>query len=87
MAIALVEGNPVVFKPAEQTPWCAQIIAEMFDDAGIPDGVFNMVQGFGDAGRHRRARRRQDRPFHRFRRGRPSHPRQARRRRRQARRL
>jgi aldehyde dehydrogenase (NAD+) len=50
MAIALVEGNTVVFKPAEQTPWCAQIIAEMFDDAGIPDGVFNMIQGFGDAG-------------------------------------
>ncbi|WP_418282534.1 aldehyde dehydrogenase family protein [Halorubrum sp. DTA98] len=50
MAIALVEGNTVVFKPAEQTPWCAQIIAEMFDDAGIPDGAFNMVQGFGDAG-------------------------------------
>src|SRR6056297_2521675 len=50
MAVALVEGNTVVFKPAEQTPWCAQIIAEMFEDAGIPDGVFNMVQGFGDAG-------------------------------------
>ncbi|WP_323171338.1 aldehyde dehydrogenase family protein [Natrialba sp. PRR66] len=50
MAIALVEGNTVVWKPAEQTPWCGQIIAEMFDDAGIPDGVFNMVQGFGDAG-------------------------------------
>jgi aldehyde dehydrogenase (NAD+) len=50
MAIALVEGNTVVFKPAEQTPLCAQVIAEMFDDAGIPDGVFNMVQGFGDAG-------------------------------------
>ncbi|WP_254533173.1 aldehyde dehydrogenase family protein [Natrinema gelatinilyticum] len=50
MAIALVEGNTVVWKPAEQTPWCGQIIAEMFDDAGIPDGVFNMVQGYGDAG-------------------------------------
>ena len=50
MAIALVEGNTVVFKPAEQTPWCAEIVAEMFDDAGIPDGVFNMVQGYGDAG-------------------------------------
>ncbi|WP_435349344.1 aldehyde dehydrogenase family protein [Haloarchaeobius sp. HRN-SO-5] len=50
MAVALVEGNTVVFKPAEQTPWCAQIIAEMFVDAGIPDGVFNLVQGFGDAG-------------------------------------
>ncbi|MFW5963525.1 MAG: aldehyde dehydrogenase family protein [Natronomonas sp.] len=50
MAVTLVEGNTVVWKPAEQTPWCGQIVAEMFDDAGIPDGVFNMVQGFGDAG-------------------------------------
>ncbi|AEH39148.1 aldehyde dehydrogenase family protein [Halopiger xanaduensis] len=50
MAVSLVEGNTVVWKPAEQTPWCAQIVAEMFEDAGIPDGVFNMVQGFGDAG-------------------------------------
>jgi aldehyde dehydrogenase (NAD+) len=50
MAVALVEGNTVVWKPAEQTPWCGQIIAEMFDDVGIPDGVFNMVQGFGDVG-------------------------------------
>ncbi|WP_460560250.1 aldehyde dehydrogenase family protein [Halorubrum pallidum] len=50
MAVTLVEGNTVVFKPAEQTPRCAQIIAEMFEDAGLPDGVFNMVQGFGDAG-------------------------------------
>jgi aldehyde dehydrogenase (NAD+) len=50
MAVALVEGNTVVWKPAEQTPWCGQIVAEMFEDAGVPDGVFNMVQGFGDAG-------------------------------------
>jgi aldehyde dehydrogenase (NAD+) len=50
MAVALVEGNTVVWKPAEQTPLCGQIIAEMFEDAGIPNGVFNMVQGFGDAG-------------------------------------
>ncbi|PSQ31302.1 aldehyde dehydrogenase [Halobacteriales archaeon SW_6_65_46] len=50
MAVALVEGNTVVFKPAEQTPWCGQILAEMFVDAGIPDGVFNMVQGFGECG-------------------------------------
>jgi aldehyde dehydrogenase (NAD+) len=50
MAVTLVEGNTVVFKPAEQTPWCGQIIAEMFEDAGIPEGVFNLVQGFGDAG-------------------------------------
>ncbi|ESP87860.1 aldehyde dehydrogenase family protein [Candidatus Halobonum tyrrellensis] len=50
MAVSLVEGNTVVWKPAEQTPWCGQIIAEMFEEADIPDGVFNMVQGFGDAG-------------------------------------
>ncbi|MFC4248858.1 aldehyde dehydrogenase family protein [Natribaculum luteum] len=50
MAIALVEGNTVVWKPAEQTPWCGQIVAEMMEDAGVPEGVFNMVQGYGDAG-------------------------------------
>ncbi|WP_254271591.1 aldehyde dehydrogenase family protein [Haloarcula marina] len=50
MAVALVEGNTVVFKPAEQTPRCAQVIAELFDEAGVPDGVFNMVHGYGDAG-------------------------------------
>ncbi len=50
MAVSLVEGNTVVWKPAEQTPWCGQIIAEMFEETGIPEGVFNMVQGFGDAG-------------------------------------
>jgi len=50
MAVALVEGNTVVWKPAEQTPWCGQTISEMMIDAGVPDGVFNVVQGFGDAG-------------------------------------
>ena len=50
MAVTLVEGNTVVWKPAEQTPWCGQIVAEMVEESGIPDGVFNMVQGFGDAG-------------------------------------
>jgi aldehyde dehydrogenase (NAD+) len=50
LAIALVEGNTAVWKPAEQTPWCGQIIAEILADAGLPDGVFNLVQGFGDSG-------------------------------------
>ncbi len=50
MAVALVEGNTVVWKPAEQTPLCGQTIAELFESTGIPDGVFNMVQGYGDAG-------------------------------------
>ncbi|WP_254537604.1 aldehyde dehydrogenase family protein [Halomarina litorea] len=50
MAVALVHGNTVVWKPAEQTPLCGQVIAEMFEETGIPEGVFNMIQGYGDAG-------------------------------------
>jgi aldehyde dehydrogenase (NAD+) len=50
VAVALVEGNTVVWKPAEQTPYCGQILSEMMIDAGVPPGVFNVVQGFGDAG-------------------------------------
>jgi len=50
VAVALVEGNTVVWKPAEQTPLCGETVAELMDDAGIPAGVFNMVQGMGDAG-------------------------------------
>jgi aldehyde dehydrogenase (NAD+) len=51
MAVTLVEGNTVVWKPAEQTPLCGQVIAEMFDDVGVPDGVFNLVQGTATPGR------------------------------------
>ena len=50
MAVALVEGNTVVWKPAEQTPLCGHTVAEIVDDTGLPDGVFNLVQGDGDAG-------------------------------------
>ena len=50
MAVSLVEGNTVVWKPAEQTPWCGHVVAEMFDEAGVPPGVFNLVQGYGEAG-------------------------------------
>ncbi len=50
MAVTLVQGNTVVWKPAEQTPWCGQTIAEMMIDAGVPDGVFNLIQGYGDVG-------------------------------------
>ncbi|MDY6780163.1 MAG: aldehyde dehydrogenase family protein [Halobacteria archaeon] len=49
-AVALVEGNTVVWKPSEKTPFCAHVVAEMFDDTGIPDGVFNTVQGHAEAG-------------------------------------
>lgn len=47
MAVTLVEGNTVVWKPAEQTPICGSKIAEMFDEIDVPDGVFNLVQGHG----------------------------------------
>ncbi len=40
-------GNSVVFKPAEQTPLTALFFARLCREAGIPDGVVNVVQGFG----------------------------------------
>ncbi len=41
---ALATGNTVVFKPASYTPGVGQILAECFDEAGFPPGVFNLVQ-------------------------------------------
>ncbi len=46
-APALVAGNTVVFKPAELTPATATILAEIYEEAGMPAGVFNMVVGRG----------------------------------------
>ncbi len=48
--VALAAGNTVVLKPAEQTPLTALLLAEVLAEAGLPDGVFNVVTGFGDAG-------------------------------------
>lgn len=48
---SLLAGNTVVLKPSEQTPAVGQFYAELFDKAGLPPGVFNMVQGDGEAGR------------------------------------
>ena len=45
---ALCAGNSVVMKPAEQTPMTAVLIAELAIEAGIPPGVFNVVQGAGE---------------------------------------
>jgi betaine-aldehyde dehydrogenase len=44
-APALACGNAMVFKPAEVTPLSALRLAEIYTDAGLPDGVFNVVQG------------------------------------------
>lgn len=49
-APALACGNTMVFKPSEMTPLCALKIAEILKEAGLPDGVFNVVQGMGETG-------------------------------------
>ncbi|MTH97198.1 aldehyde dehydrogenase [Roseibium sp. RKSG952] len=46
-AAALAAGNSVVLKPAEQSPLSALRLAELAAEAGVPDGVFNVVSGFG----------------------------------------
>jgi aldehyde dehydrogenase (NAD+) len=47
VAPALAAGNTVILKPSEQTPGSAAIFAEVMDAAGVPAGVFNLVQGDG----------------------------------------
>lgn len=47
IAPALAYGNTVVFKPADLTPGCAWMLADMLHRAGIPPGVFNLVMGRG----------------------------------------
>ena len=44
---ALVAGNTMVIKPAEDTPWSVIKLAEVFHEAGLPAGVFNVVTGYG----------------------------------------
>jgi aminomuconate-semialdehyde/2-hydroxymuconate-6-semialdehyde dehydrogenase len=47
VAPALACGNSVVVKPSEETPATATLLADVMKDAGIPDGVYNVVHGFG----------------------------------------
>ena len=44
---ALAAGNTIVAKPSEETPGTAFLLAEVMHDAGVPEGVFNLVNGFG----------------------------------------
>ncbi|TCK27573.1 aldehyde dehydrogenase family protein [Pseudonocardia endophytica] len=50
IAPAIAAGNTVVLKPAEQTPLTALLLGELFEEAGFPPGVVNIVTGYGDAG-------------------------------------
>jgi len=45
---ALATGNSVVLKPAEQTPLSALLLGELIMQAGVPEGVVNIVTGFGE---------------------------------------
>jgi aldehyde dehydrogenase (NAD+) len=47
IAPALAFGNTVVFKPAQWTPGCAWVLADLLAAAGVPAGVFNLVMGSG----------------------------------------
>ena len=47
IAPALAYGNTVLFKPADLTPACGHILAEIIHGAGCPNGVFNLVMGRG----------------------------------------
>src|SRR6202051_3336530 len=45
---ALATGGTIVLKPAEQTPLSALLLGELMQEAGIPDGVVNIVPGYGE---------------------------------------
>jgi len=49
-APALAAGCSVIIKPAEDTPLTALRVAKLASEAGVPDGVFNVVPGYGDVG-------------------------------------
>ncbi len=48
IAPALAAGNPVILKPAEWAPLSASLLADLAEQAGLPPGVLNIVQGIGE---------------------------------------
>jgi 1-pyrroline-5-carboxylate dehydrogenase len=44
---AIVTGNTVVMKPSEFTSVIGAVVAEIFEEAGLPDGVLNFLPGYG----------------------------------------
>ncbi|MFJ7826968.1 aldehyde dehydrogenase [Psychrobacillus sp. NPDC096623] len=50
LAPALAAGNTVVMKPSEVTPMTATVLAQICTDAGVPEGVVNLVHGMGETG-------------------------------------
>lgn len=48
IASALAAGSTMVLKPAEITPYAAMILVDIFEAAGVPEGVFNLVNGTGE---------------------------------------
>src|ERR1700761_4432725 len=48
IAPCLAAGNTIVLKPAEWSPLTATLLARALQEAGVPDGVFNVVHGFGE---------------------------------------
>ena len=43
--ISIACGNAFILKPSEKNPSCAIMLAELFTQAGLPDGVFNVING------------------------------------------
>jgi len=52
LAPALAAGCSIVLKPSEKTPMTALMLGEIFNAAGLPEGVVNVVPGYGGAGAH-----------------------------------